>query len=95
MKIHAIRTGSVRVKTAQMQAPRPGPMGVFGIFADPNWSDWLPTYAWAIEHDEGVIVVDTGQVARSAATRPDTRSILTSGGKCCSRWSRRRRSDRN
>jgi N-acyl homoserine lactone hydrolase len=31
------------------------------IFTDHNWTDWLPTYAWVIEHREGVIVVDTGQ----------------------------------
>src|SRR5262249_44385360 len=28
---------------------------------DRNWTDWLPTYAWVIDHPEGVIVVDTGQ----------------------------------
>ena len=33
------------------------------IFTDRNWTDWLPTYAWAIEHRDGVIVVDTGQGA--------------------------------
>jgi len=31
---------------------------------DDEWSDWLPIYAWAIEHDEGVIVVDTGETSR-------------------------------
>ena len=25
-----------------------------------EWADWMPVYAWAIEHPEGVIVVDTG-----------------------------------
>src|SRR5262249_27384348 len=30
-------------------------------FTDGNWTEWLPTYAWAVEHPEGVIVVDTGQ----------------------------------
>jgi N-acyl homoserine lactone hydrolase len=33
------------------------------ILTDRNWTEWLPTFAWAIEHDEGVIVVDTGQAA--------------------------------
>ena len=28
-----------------------------------NWTGWLPTYAWAIDTREGVIVVDTGQGA--------------------------------
>lgn len=60
MKVHAIRTGSVRIKTAQLEAPRPGPWGVVGVLLDRDWSDWLPTYAWAIEHRDGVIVVDSG-----------------------------------
>ena len=31
---------------------------------DEEWSEWLPVYAWAIEHDEGIIVVDTGETTR-------------------------------
>ena len=61
MKVHAIRTGSVRVKAQQLEASRPGPMGIVGVFLDREWSGWLPTYAWAIEHKDGVIVVDSGQ----------------------------------
>jgi N-acyl homoserine lactone hydrolase len=61
MKVHAIQTGAVRIKLAQMDAPRPGAFGIFGVLADANWSGWQPTYAWAIEHNDGVIVVDTGQ----------------------------------
>jgi len=63
MKVHAIRTGSVKVKLAQLAAPRPGPLGVVGVLLDRQWSDWLPTYAWAIEHRDGVILVDTGQAS--------------------------------
>ena len=59
MKIHAIQTGSVRIKTAQVEGR--GPVRMFSIFADRDWTDWLPTYAWLIEHREGLIVVDTGQ----------------------------------
>lgn len=61
MKVHAIRSGSVRIKSAQREAWHPGALGLVDIFADREWTDWLPTYAWAIEHREGVIVVDTGQ----------------------------------
>lgn len=61
MRIHAIRTGTVKIKTAQREAARPGLLGIAGIFADKNWTGWEPTYAWVIEHREGVIVVDTGQ----------------------------------
>lgn len=58
MKVHAIQTGSVRIKTAQVEGRG---HGLVSILADHNWTDWLPTFAWAIEHPEGVIVVDTGQ----------------------------------
>ena len=34
------------------------------ILFDRDWSEWLPIFAWAIEHEEGVIVVDTGETAR-------------------------------
>lgn len=34
---------------------------------DPNWTDPLPIYAWVIEHPEGLIVIDTGETARTAA----------------------------
>lgn len=35
------------------------------VLFDKNWSEWLPIYAWAIEHDEGVIVVDTGETHKT------------------------------
>ena len=61
MTIHAIQTGSVRIKTAQVEGRGRGLRRRLAIFADRHWTEWLPTYAWVIEHPEGVIVVDTGQ----------------------------------
>jgi N-acyl homoserine lactone hydrolase len=61
MRVHAIRTGSVKVKMAQVEGRRHGLTRRADPLLDSHWSDWLPTYAWAIEHQEGVIVVDTGQ----------------------------------
>ena len=63
MRIHAIQTGTVRIKTAQVEGRGHGLRRRLAIFADTSWTEWLPTYAWAIEHPEGVIVVDTGQGA--------------------------------
>ncbi len=63
MKIHAIQTGSVRIKTAQVEGQGHGLSRRLAIFADRDWTDWLPTYAWVIDHPEGIIVVDTGQGA--------------------------------
>ena len=61
MKLHAIQTGSVRIKTAQVEGRGHGLRRRLAVFQDPNWTEWLPTYAWVIDHPEGVIVVDTGQ----------------------------------
>jgi len=35
------------------------------ILFDSAWTEPLPIYAWAIETDEGVIVVDTGETAKT------------------------------
>ena len=61
MRIHAIQTGTVKIKTAQVEGRGHGFRRQLAIYTDGNWTEWLPTYAWAIEHPEGVIVVDTGQ----------------------------------
>jgi glyoxylase-like metal-dependent hydrolase (beta-lactamase superfamily II) len=61
MKLHAIQTGSVRIKTAQVRGRGRGLRRRLGIFVDRHWTGWLPTYAWVIDHPEGMIVVDTGQ----------------------------------
>ena len=61
MNIHAIQTGWVRIKTAQVQGRGRGLRRRLAIFTDRTWTGWLPTYAWVIDHPEGVIVVDTGQ----------------------------------
>ena len=63
MKVHAIQTGFVRIKTAQVEGRGHGLPRRLAIFADRNWTGWLPTYAWVIDHPEGIIVVDTGQGA--------------------------------
>jgi glyoxylase-like metal-dependent hydrolase (beta-lactamase superfamily II) len=63
MRVHAIQTGHVKVKNAQIEGCGHGLARQAGPILDTHWSQWLPTYAWAIEHEEGVIVVDTGQAA--------------------------------
>jgi glyoxylase-like metal-dependent hydrolase (beta-lactamase superfamily II) len=65
--IHPIRTGSVRIRTNQIEGRGKGPIRLLRTYTGVVWSDWLPIYAWAIEHPEGVIVVDTGELARAAA----------------------------
>ncbi|WP_456427709.1 N-acyl homoserine lactonase family protein [Rhodocaloribacter sp.] len=63
IKIHPIRTGHVRVKVAQRRRKTGG---LLRVLLDRAWTEWLPIYAWVIEHPEGVIVVDTGETARTS-----------------------------
>jgi N-acyl homoserine lactone hydrolase len=63
MRIHAIRTGSVQVKTAQIIGRGRGLARRVAPLLDENWSEWLPVYAFAIEHRDGVILVDSGSNA--------------------------------
>ena len=64
VKVHAIRTGLVQVREPQRQRRREGLAAVADMLLDSNWTEWLPVYAWVIDHDEGIIVVDTGETAR-------------------------------
>jgi N-acyl homoserine lactone hydrolase len=64
--IHAIRTGSVRIRANQIEGRGKGLIRLLRTYTGITWSGWLPIYAWAIEHPEGVIVVDTGETARVA-----------------------------
>lgn len=63
-KVHALRTGSVRIKLAQMAGRGRGLARAAHVLFDQGWSGWVPIHAWLIEHDEGLILVDTGETAR-------------------------------
>jgi glyoxylase-like metal-dependent hydrolase (beta-lactamase superfamily II) len=63
--IHLVQTGHVKIKKAQRRR-KPG--GLVRVLVDTAWTEWLPIYAWVIDHPEGTIVVDTGDTART--TRP-------------------------
>ncbi len=63
MRIHAIQTGRVLVKRAQISGRGRGLWRQLQPVLSRQWADWSPTFAWAIEHPEGVIVVDTGAAA--------------------------------
>ncbi len=67
MRVHAIQTGRVRIKTSQIVGRGHGLRRRLAPMFDSVWSPWLPTLAYAIEHSDGVILVDTG--ASAAAMR--------------------------
>lgn len=66
MKIRAIQTGTVAITTAWREGVGHGRRRLLHTILDRNWTEPLPIYAFAIEHPEGVIVVDTGESARAS-----------------------------
>lgn len=60
MRVHAIQTGRVRIKASQIVGRDHGLARRLAPLLDAEWSDWLPVNAYAIEHRDGVILVDTG-----------------------------------
>jgi N-acyl homoserine lactone hydrolase len=66
MKIHAIQTGTVALTTKWREGVGHGRRRLVNTLLDSEWTEPLPIYAYAIEHPEGVIVVDTGETAQVA-----------------------------
>jgi glyoxylase-like metal-dependent hydrolase (beta-lactamase superfamily II) len=62
VKIHALSTGTVRVKESFLFA-RPGPMRQPRLLMPGPFSGPLPIHLWVVEHDGRRILVDTGETA--------------------------------
>jgi len=62
VRIHALSTGTVRVKESFLFA-RPGPTRQLRIFLPGPFSDPLPIHLWVVEHAGRRILVDTGETA--------------------------------
>ena len=66
MKIHAIQTGTVEIKKNQLIGKGLKALRLVNVLLGKDWVEPVPIYAWVIEHNEGVIVVDTGETARTS-----------------------------
>jgi N-acyl homoserine lactone hydrolase len=62
MKIHALQTGSVRVKDRFLH-PSFGRRRQLDLLLPGEWSEPLPIHCWAIEHGGRLLLVDTGETA--------------------------------
>jgi glyoxylase-like metal-dependent hydrolase (beta-lactamase superfamily II) len=62
-KIHAIQTGTVALKRNHAKLFGPPVTRLLSIILDWRYTKPLPIYAWVVEHEEGIIVVDTGEAA--------------------------------
>ncbi len=65
IKIHAIQTGLVQIKQNQVRQVNNAYPKLINVLFGREWSEWLPIYAWLIEHPEGLFIVDTGETAKT------------------------------
>jgi N-acyl homoserine lactone hydrolase len=62
VKIHALTTGSVRVKHTFL-FPSAGMRRQLDLLLPGPWSDPLPIHCWAIEHEGRLLLIDSGETA--------------------------------
>jgi N-acyl homoserine lactone hydrolase len=63
VRIRALSTGTVQIKTAMARGRGRGPARFAHTLLDRRYTEDLPIHAWLIEHDQGPILVDTGDLA--------------------------------
>lgn len=61
VKIHAISTGAVSVKSEFRESKRKGLSALLSFLFDRTFTEWMPIWVWVIEHPEGIFVIDTGE----------------------------------
>jgi glyoxylase-like metal-dependent hydrolase (beta-lactamase superfamily II) len=63
IKVHALCTGTVAVKTNFRTKKGAGPLAKLNILLDKDYTEYMPIWVWVIEHPEGLLVIDTGEIA--------------------------------
>ena len=94
MKVHAIQTGTVAVKSRQREGKGRGPARLASTLIDRTWTQPLPIFAWLIEHPEGLIVVDTVRLPASPTLATSRGGSRTSSSVYASGWRPKTRSAR-
>jgi glyoxylase-like metal-dependent hydrolase (beta-lactamase superfamily II) len=62
LTVHAVRSGFVASKEAHRTLVVPDALRLLAIALDRRWTEWMPILTYVIEHPDGVIVVDAGQI---------------------------------
>lgn len=63
IKIHAISTGKIALKSKAIHVKNPGFGRTLMSFRDKNWAEWMSIWCWVVEHPQGVFLIDTGDTA--------------------------------
>jgi N-acyl homoserine lactone hydrolase len=65
VKVHAVQTGLISVKENFLNRKGEGFLSKVNIVFGKAYADFMPIWVWVIEHPEGIIVVDTGDIEAS------------------------------
>lgn len=67
--VHAVQTGTIRIRPSHRAGNNNLPVWRrrLAILLDRRWTQPLAIYTYLIEHDEGLILVDSGESACSSA----------------------------
>ena len=65
VKVHAVQTGLISVKENFLNQKGKGFLSKLNIALGSTYADFMPIWVWVIEHPEGIIVIDTGDVKES------------------------------
>ena len=77
-KLHMFQTGWVAVKREHKAFCGPASLRYPAIMASQSWTEWMPIKAFAIEHPDGLFVVDTGETVQ--VFQPDYTACDTGTG---------------
>lgn len=61
LRVHPLATGRMQIHRRQTEPVDIGPIRLLANLLDRQWTPWLPVLSWAIEHPDGIVVVDGGQ----------------------------------
>lgn len=62
VKVHAISTGLISVKNNFLARKGKGVFSKINILLGQQHAAFMPIWVWVIEHPEGIIVIDTGDI---------------------------------
>jgi N-acyl homoserine lactone hydrolase len=63
VKVHALCTGTVAVKRNFRTKNGIGELAKINILLDKHYTEYMPIWVWVIEHPDGLMIVDTGEIS--------------------------------
>ncbi len=63
VKVHALCTGTVAVKRNFRTKNGLGELAKINILLDRHYTEYMPIWVWVIEHPDGLMIIDTGEIA--------------------------------